>query len=238
YWTWGQDIIERAKKIRELEEGVLEETEIPSDYREPFIFRLFDNKVSVIVCAILIPIVLFSTYSMGTMEFHDPFAEDEDVPPPFDVDDYDITSGAPEEFPGTLAEGETTTKTVTIRIGDGEYLEEGEILKSITFELTWEDEGDEGIFNQWENQPDEFRLTASQGGNYTDTDSGQNPQGGMGSISITFEFDHDSTESINGTGEWLVEITLVSCGGFANPLYTDDSNSYELVMNTEIYSPQ
>ncbi len=243
YWTWGQDIIERAKRIRELEEGVSEETKIPSDYKEPFIFRLFDNKLSVIICALLIPIVLFSTFSMGTMEFRDPFAEDdEDVPPPFDAEDYDITSGTSEEFSGTLAEGETTTETVTIRIGDGEYLEEGELLKSITFELTWEDEPDlePGPFGQvsLENQPDRFNMIASSGENFTGTNSGENPQGGEGSIIVSFEFDHNSTESVVGSGEWVVEITLENCGDFGVPSPTDESNDYNLVMTSEIYTPK
>lgn len=238
YWTWGQDIIERAKKIKELEEGIDERSEIPSDYKEPIIFRLFDNKLSVVLCLILIPIVLFSTFTMGTLTFHPPGEEEEEIPP-FNVEDYNVIEGPSSEFDGTLQEGNTATETITIKIGEGEFLEEGELLKSITFELTWEDEGDEGIIITWENEPDEFSMTASSGENLTETKSGQNPHGDQGRISITFELSHDTAESTNGVGDWLVEVTLENCGGFGNnPLYTDDSNSYDLVVTTEIYTPK
>ncbi len=230
YWTWGQDIIERAKRIKEMEEGIEYKSELPSEYKEPIMFRIFDNKLSVIICAILIPIVLFSTFTMGTLTFYPP--EEEEEEPPFSLDDYIIIAGSSFGFDGTLQEGSSTSETVTTE------LNEGELLKSITFKLTWEDEGDQGPGQIWENQPDEFSMTASQGGNFTDTDSGENPQGGEGSLIITFEFDHESAESIIGTGEWLVEITLVSCGGFINPRFTDNSNSYDLVVTTEVYTPK
>jgi MFS family permease len=230
YWTWGQDIIKRAKRIKELEEGIDEKSEIPSDYKEPIIFKIFDNKLSVIICAILIPVVLFSTFTMGSLTFYPPEEEIEEEPP-FNVEDYIIIDGSSFTFDGTLQEGATTSETITIELNEGEF------LKSITFELTWEDEGDEGLFGQWENQPDEFSMTASQGAN-SDTTTGLNPQGGMGSITITFELDHDSAESINGTGKWIAEITLVNCGGFDIPLYTDNSNSYDLAVNTEVYAPE
>jgi MFS family permease len=238
YWTWGQDIIERAKKIKALEEGIDEKSEIPSDYKEPILFRIFDNKLSVIICAILIPIILFSSFSMGTLTFYPPEDDVEDGPPPFDVDNFDIIEGSSFDFSGQLQEGTSTTETITINVGEGEYLEEGEFLKSMTCVLTWEDEPDEGIlFNVWQNQPDQFSLRASLG-NDSDEGTGANPQGGEGSITVNLEFKHDTIESLNGTGEGIVEITLNSCGGYGNPIYTDNSNSYNLVVTTEIYTPK
>jgi len=230
YKTWGQDVIERARKIKEIEEGKTRDLGFPVDYKEPVMFRIFDQKISPIVPLLMVPLIIFGSYSFGTFDYIGP--EDDEVPPPFNLDDYIIEDGSFFEFDGTLSEGDTTSETITIE------LNEKELLKSIAFELTWEDEGDEGIFNQWVNQPDRFSLTTSLEGNFTDTESGENPQGGQGSIMIEFEFDHDSAESVIGTGEWIVEVTLVSCGGFVNPLYTDDSNSYELVVITEVYIPK
>ncbi|UCG69898.1 MAG: MFS transporter [Thermoplasmata archaeon] len=236
YWTWGQDIIERAKKIKEMEEGIDDTSEISSDYKEPIIFRIFDNKLSVVICAILIPIVLFTTFSMGTLTFYPPEEEVEEIPP-FNVEDYIVIDGPTFDFGGTLQEGESDSETIAITLGEGEILAEGELLKSISFELTWEDEPDQGTFITWENDPDEFSITASYGENITDTKSGQNPHGDQGSISITFELSHDTAKSTNGVGAWDVEVTLESCGGFGNhPLYTDNSNDYDLVVTTEIYS--
>ena len=42
YWTWGQDIIARAKRIKEMEEGISEQPVIPSDKKDPILFRIFD----------------------------------------------------------------------------------------------------------------------------------------------------------------------------------------------------
>jgi MFS family permease len=235
YWTWGQDIIDRAKKIKELEEGVSEEKSIPSDYKEPFLFQLFENKLSVVICAILIPIVLVSTYSMGTMEFRDPFAEDDEVVP-FDIDNYVIIEGSSFDFPGDLVEGGSDSESILIEVGDGEYLNDGELLKSIKFVLTWEDEGDEGVVGQHQNPPDEFSITVFLDENNTKTDSGSNPQGGEGSLELTFDFNHESAESVVGTGEWVWEVTLENVGDFASPRFTDNSNSYNLQVTTEIYS--
>ncbi|UCE75416.1 MAG: MFS transporter [Methanomassiliicoccales archaeon] len=245
YWTWGQDIIERAKKIKEMEEGTDEKSETPSDYKEPIIFQIFDNKLSVIVCAILIPIVLFSTFSMGTLTFYPPEEEEEELPA-FNVEDYNIIDGTSFGFSGTLSEGGSASETITIYIGEGEYLEEGEFLKSIRFELSWEDEPDQNVgpfgLISLENQPDEFLMSVAEGENFTKEDTGTNPHGGEGRIEITFNFDHDTIESINGTGEWEVEVTLDYCGDFEDPtgLYTevDNSNSYNLVAITEIYTPK
>ncbi len=231
YRTWGQDVIKRAKKIRELEEGEDRDLGIPSDYREPVMFRIFDSKITAVISLLLVPVVLIGSYSFGTFEYIGP--EEEVTTAPFDIEDYNIIDGPAFKFPTkTLQETETATETVTI-----EEIEGG-LLKSITFELTWEDEPDEGLFGQWENQADEFKLEASQGEIFTDSDSGQNPQGGQGSISLKFEFSHDSAKSVNGTGKWIAEVTLVSCGGFLNPLYTDNSNSYDLDVTTEIYVPK
>jgi len=242
YWTWGQDIIERAKRIKELEEGVSEETEIPSDYKEPIIFQLFEKKISVIICAVLIPIVLLSTYSMGTLEFNEPFADDEEGPFPFDVDNYDAAIRPLDEFTGTLDEGQSITLIEIINIGEDEFLIEGELLKSITFDLTWEDEADyqPGV-TPWENQPDEFILAVSEGENFTDDKSGANTHGSEGHITISFEFEHDLTDSLSGTGEWIIEVTLDFCGNHEHPIFplenADNSNNYDLVVTTEVYVP-
>jgi MFS family permease len=231
YWTWGQDIIERAKKIKELEEGVSEEKSIPTDYKEPFLFRLFDNKLSVVICAILIPIVLVSTYSMGTMEFHDPFAEEE-VPEIDWAEDYDLISSDPIAVSGESNEGEVTIESREINEAN---------IKSITFTLTWEDESN--IDARYNNEPDEFTLEVeSPDGEKHGPESGANPQGGQGSISITITFDPYIDPFLNGTGLYNITITCDYCGdqllwrpsiGLQDE--ADDSNTWELAIEYEYY---
>jgi MFS family permease len=219
YWTWG------------------EQSEIPSDKKDPILFRIFDSKLSVIVCLVLIPVVLFSTFTMGTLTFYTP--EDIDVGvPSFKLEDYTIVPRDLLSESGTLNVGQTATESITINMGETEFIKEGELLKSITAELTWTDEADEGIIIVWQNQPDEFSMTVFFEGNTTDSESGSNPQGGEGIIEITSDVDHDFTESENGLGEWVVDITLESTGGFGIPLYTDNSNSYDLKVTAEVYEPK
>jgi len=242
YWTWGQDIIERAKRIKELEEGITEESEIPADYKEPIIFRLFDNKMSVILCVILIPIVLITTFGMPRYNFIGPQEEEEEIVPPFDPTKFDIVDDISIDFGDNLPEGGAFSDAITIE------MENGEFLQSITFELTWQDEPDSSDPRAlYENQPDQFRLDVSYGNNASDTDSASNSQGGTGTISLTFDFSqgHDLINSINGTGDWTFEVTLMTCGNQepqVNPLglrdIEDNSNNFNLLITTRKYVPQ
>lgn len=239
YWTWGQDIIKRAQKIKELEEGTDNELKVDTGYREPLMFRIFDKKTTVFACMLLIPVILISTFSMGALTFYGP-EEDEEEIPPFIAENYNIIPGISDDFGGNLNEGGTTPETFNAE------MEENNFMQSITFELRWQDEEDikrVGVSPlTWENQPDEFSLTVTQGENFTKTDRGSNTHGSEGSITITFDFEHDNIESTNGTGEWLIEITLVNCGDFTNPplptTYPDSSNSFDLSITTEIYTPK
>jgi MFS family permease len=240
YWTWGQDIIARAKRIKEMEEGISEQTVIPSDKKDPILFRIFDSKLSVVICLVLIPVVLFSTFTMGTLTFYPP-EEVDDGPAPFDPIDYNIIPRDLLSESGTLNEGQSIIFTETIGIGEGQYLGEGEFLRSITFDLTWED----GVYQPgalvWDNQPDEFNMKVSEGTNFTDEKSASNPQNDEGRITVSFEFGHDTIQSHNGTGEWVIEVTLVLSGDYEHPFLPitnpDGTNDYNLVATTEVYTP-
>jgi MFS family permease len=234
YRTWGQDVIERARKIREMEEGVDKGLGVSDDYKEPRMFVIFDHKLTTVVPLLLIPVVLFGTFSYGTFSYIGPEEEVEEIP--FDIDNYLVIEGSSFDFPGDLVEGASDSESIIIEVGEGEYLDEGELLKSITFMLTWEDEGDEGVVGQHQNPPDEFSIMASLDENNTKTDSGSNPQGGEGSLELSFDFTHESAESASGTGEWVVEVTLENVGDFTSPRFSDNSNSYNLLVTTEIYS--
>jgi MFS family permease len=230
YWTWGQDIIERAKRIRELEEGVSDETEIPTDYKEPFIFQLFENKLSVIICAALIPVVLFSTFSMGTLEFQDPFEEDEDDRKLTDWSQYEIMTGDQVTLSGALQENSETVETIPV--------DENNVL-SITFILTWTDEPDQQYGPRtYVNEPDSFTLEVQAPDGSESRDTAMNPQGGTGEIFITMEYDPDIDPYLNGTGTYNVTIQLGECGDFFSngPIgFTDTENDWELAVEYEYY---
>ncbi len=230
YWTWGQDIIERAKRIKEMEEGIEYKPELPSEYKEPIMFRIFDNKISVVICVILIPIVLFSTFGMGTLTFYPP--EEEEEPEINWAEDYDLLTGDPISISGESNEGEEKLESREIKEAN---------IKSITFTLTWEDEPN--IDLRYNNEPDEFILAVESpdGKNYG-PQSGNNPQGGQGSIPITITFDPYIDPFLNGTGLYNITITCDYCGdqvlwrpslGLQDE--ADDSNTWELAIEYKYY---
>ncbi|UCH89864.1 MAG: MFS transporter [Thermoplasmata archaeon] len=232
YQKWGQDVIERAKRIAEEEEGKKAEI-IDDGYKEPFIFRLYETKAPILLSLIMIPIILFSTFSLGTFNYIGPEKEEE-VRPIFDINNYNVAPGLTADSGGTLAEGQTQTETMEIALAEGEK------LKSVTFELTWTDEDDyTRVVRTWENEPDEFELTASFGENVTNRTQGANLHGASQTISVTFEFDYEFDDEIKGAGIWEYSVRLIVAGDLTNPrspiLYTDDSNSYDLTISAEIY---
>jgi MFS family permease len=232
YWTWGQDIIERAKRIKEMEEGFSTEPKVPADYKEPIIFRLFENTYSVIICATLIPIVIIGTFSMGTMEFQDPFEEDDASGPRLtDWSQWSTGDGGPIISSGLLQENSETVETVEVS--------EPNVI-SITFTLTWTDEPDQQYaFRTYTNEPDTFSLKAqAPDGSESRQISGSNPQGASGELEITMEFNPDVDPYLNGTGTYNVTIELGECGDFFSngPIgFTDTENTWELSVEYEYY---
>jgi MFS family permease len=240
YWTWGQDIIERAKRIKALEEGEEKEPTIPSDYKEPALFRIFDSKISVIVCLILIPIVLVSTYGMGTMTFYPP-EEEEDEATGFNPDDYIISDGPMFEASGSAQEQSPTTETFIISSGEGEDLEEDELLRSITFILTWTDEPSDTGF---ENDPDEFSLEVETPNGTSFLEGPVSDNGGTGMVTISIDFDPEKDSMEDSIGSYAATIICVSAGDqhsmgpfgiFTTP---DTGNDYDLMVTSEVYTPK
>jgi MFS family permease len=234
YRIWGQDIQDRAKRIREMEEGKDEKEE--EKKKEPLFFKLFDSNLMMIIPLILVPIILIGTYNIGTKTFYGGLEDDDLVRPPFNIDDFEVSAITDDYSPGTLMEGASTTQMVTAEV------ENGQLIKSITFQLTWEDEDDfTRLLRTWENEPDEFDLTATfaDDENQTQSTSGANAHGSSQTIEVTFEFDYEYSDVSLGIGDWAVEITLTTAGDLTNPrspiLYTDDSNTYELDVIIELY---
>lgn len=250
YQFWGQDIINRAKRIREMEEGPSDQKTIviPKSVSEPFYFKVLDFKAATIVPLILIPIVLISTWAMGTNIYYPP--DDGDKEETFSLENYDVVAGEgmTEASPSPLSENSEATTAYTASPS------EGQLVKSITLTLTWTDEEDYqrvGFGRTWENQPDEFSFEASLAANPDDptttavnysSPTVSNTHGNPGVIETTITFDHTKKESKNGTGDWQIVIECGSCGDKTNPysalLYTDTGNTYELTITTEYYTPK
>ncbi len=240
YKAWGADIIERAKQIKIMQEGA---DALKDDKTTDFIFtKPFDFRISMLAPAIIIPTMLVITFMMPSSEF---LGGDEGgtgiVTPDFDIQNYDVTQSAEDQVgSANVNEGDTVIEVINITPA------EGQLVSSVTFTLTWQDEPDQRILlQQGENQPDEFEIRCTKDG-VSQRAQGQNardPNGGTGTITITLTFEHDSADSINGTGDYDVEITLIGAGDFtprfAGPLMRNDvSNGYTLTYSTEIYTPK
>ncbi len=197
YRSWGQDIIDRTRKIREEEEGIDEEEVV---YREPFLFKIFDYRLSTIIPLILIPIILFATFSLGTKTFYG-IDEDEEVII-VDWSEFQASSVGLEQE-GTLTEnGE---EQISILIPEKNII-------SVAFKLSWSDEPDSSPLH--ENEPDQFTLSVEPA-NGTEDSKGPiaNTVGSAGTINLEFDFfEEQKQEYLNGTGIFEVTVQLGTCG--------------------------
>ena len=184
YRTWGQDVLKRAKKIKELEEGEDKDLGIPSDYKEPVMFRIFDSNITAIVPLILVPIVLIGSFSFGTFEYIGP-VEDGEIEAINWTRDYDLLSAGLSPKTGSSNENSESVEAIVI---------EQDNLKSITFTLTWTDEPDNTPI--YTNNPDEFSIEAvAPNGTPASGGPSENIQGGEGKVSATLQYYPDKASS-------------------------------------------
>jgi hypothetical protein len=230
YQAWGAEIIERAKKIRLMEEG--EQADEMSKYKDPGFMKMFDHKLTTIIPLFFIPVILVATAGLGTLEYYG-YGEEagaEEGPTEFDADDYTTKTGAaisPED--GYMAEGSSETFKKKVEVG------KGELLKSVSVMLTWEDEPDAGVL--YTNQPDTFSVSVSFGEDVNETGESQS-----GTISIDKSFSPKRTNSKDGQGEWTIEVTMVQAGDQEGPgplgviPQSDGGNNYRLEVTTVVYT--
>jgi MFS family permease len=225
--AWGKDIVDRAKRIEAMEEGVVEK--VDDDYKEPVFFKLFDHRLTTIIPLILIPVILVLTYSIGTKTWYGVEEEEDVVFVPIDWSTYTLSSAEVEgDFSGTLGEGASAEETVEIDQNN---------LGSVTFTLQFPDEPDaDGRHN---NQPDVFSMDITYDGESIGSD-----QGPSGSFSIKIDIEPPNEDPYdNNTGEYMIEITCVSTGDhepfgpspFNLRTITDNGNDWTLSIEYEFY---
>jgi hypothetical protein len=133
------------------------------------------------------------------------------------------TSVLVEEQEATHATDWSGYTSATLPIGDiSDYTNEGDEwsgpvdigvpnVASMKFTLTWTDEADAGT--RYTNSPDTFVLEVTPP-NGTEEMSGAvaNPQGGAGTVSVSFEFKGTRDPFLNGTGAWDVVVKCTRAG--------------------------
>jgi hypothetical protein len=238
YRTWGQDVIARAKKIRELEEGP-EKLAAMEEYTEPVMFRIFERREIVIFPMLMIPVVLFASFGMGTHTYIGPEEEDEEEG--ITLDDYTVVTGPVFEFSGDAQEQGDSQETVTILSGEGENIAEGDYLKSITFTLTWTDE-DAGT--GFTNEPDEFSLKVETPNGTVFEEGPVSDNGGTGMVTISVKFMLEEAISGESTGTFTVTVICGVCGDehSIGPLglitNADNGNEWDMMVTSDVYSPK
>jgi len=209
YKAWGQDIIQRARSIAIAES---EDGHPPPAVIEPRIMRIFEKRATVVVPALIIPVVIFITYSMGTNIYYPPENEIEDVDISFDENVATISAN------GYSSEG--SGEPIPFNITDR--------LSYFNVTLTWQDEAVSGVFR--ENQADNFRivLTAPSGRIY----DGCSEESFTGRAEITFKATLESSEE---RGDWTLDVICVEAGDIKSRgpfgLWTfepDDGNEWSI----------
>jgi hypothetical protein len=193
YRAWGKEIIERAAKIKSEEEGIHID-EAREVHHEPFYLKFFDKRKSVIVPLMIIPIILFATFSVGTTTFY-----------------------PPEDGDGTTVKVIFTENSTQIGLAD--YTNEGSststtletqgILTWINVTFSWND--NEPAPRLQTNLPDEFEIEL-QSPNGTVESAGPSESG-----ALRINYQVNETESIGGS-DWNLVVSCVNAGDIVGPL--------------------
>ena len=195
YRTWGQDIIERARKIREMEEEICEE-EAP--YQEPFIFKIFDNKLSMVIPLLAIPIILFATFSLGTKVWYG--VEEDEIDEPI----VWVENTLPDSTTGYTDENSYSDITLTI---EGDNDKNHPKLVWVNCSLSWTDEGTS--YQLGINEPDEFQVSIIAPNDEIMAESGFS----TGSVSASVNLDHTvDGYNENYIGDWTIRVEAGECG--------------------------
>jgi hypothetical protein len=190
YRTWGQDIIERARRIREMEEGIDEDEE---DYKEPIFFKIFDNRLSMIIPLLVIPIILFASLSMGTKVWYG-VEDDEPIIIPLDeITILDSTTGYTDE---------NSYSDVILTLPEEDFR-----LTWVNCSLSWTDEG--SSYLQGTNDPDNFQVVVIAPNDEIMGESGFSTS----SVSVSVELNYTiASFKESYLGDWTIRVEAGNCG--------------------------
>ncbi|MFW3145528.1 MAG: MFS transporter [Thermoplasmatota archaeon] len=215
YRNWGQEIIDRAKRIRIEEEGEdsgEQSTDNPLSWKLHGFFR---NKGTTYLALGLIPVMVIGTFAFGTNIYYPP-------PPKEEVTVEVVWEEFSTEFlvNGNTNEGQITPVNFQF---DG-------LPKNISVSLEWEDEAPNRPFLQV-NNPDTFSidLFMPNGTNSLQSDSGASP----------LNIDYRAPDEIeNYEGLWRVDISCITAGDvegrfFGLTGYADNGNDWSMVISVD-----
>lgn len=219
YKSWGHEILERARKIKEREEG-LDESDLikehPTGMRR--LFNVVDLPAIRLVPLLLIPVVIVGTFALGTNVYTKP-TEDQ-------VKETGVQWQTDVEI--RLFDGYTNERQET----STELIPLGEPLW-INVSFAWDDEP---AVRLTQNQPDSFAVdlfapnqtAAADGGTGTST---------SGSGSISFNFNVASSGIVDKNGTWVLSVGCTDAGDVLGPfgvIVRDQDNGNDWSMTVSI----
>jgi len=213
YRSWGQDIIERAKRIREQEEGVTHEAKKADDPLSRTLTKMFTHGKTKYVALALIPLVLIATFSMGKDVYYPPDTGDGGdggVEVRWEQQTQTIS------FSGYSAEGGTTEESFGAQEG----------LKWINLTLTWTDEA---VRIPLQNRPDSMQVSLfAPNSSEPEETSGPSSEG---RLTISYEAPED--EALDG--QWRVVVGCTEADDIYGPAgilvrSQDDGNEWDVTV--------
>ena len=208
-------------------------------------YGFFFSKWTVLGTWAVIPLIILVGFSMNSVEYIG-LEDDDDTIPEFDIKTYEKIDGITHTFNGHVSENGVFLEEYTLT-----RPEDGSLISSISFKLTWTDEDDiRRIIRTFENEGDELGISVLLPSN---DETGQveisnssvvvrNTHGSPGEVTLQVDIVHDEISSINGTGVWEISIICGDCGDLRAPtpaltMYEDTGNTFSMTIEVSYLSP-
>jgi len=186
---------------------------------------ILPNKSATLPFLLLIPVVLISSFSLGSVTYFGVEGEGAWK----EEGEYVLTRVESDEMEGNrLLEGQSATYTLNLYTPS---------VKSLNITIKWVDEPDMRRFGrEYQNQPDYFAayLTPPNGTRIPFEEvTNPNPIGGEGELRVTYVYDGgERPPYYNATGDYIIEVQMVFAGDYRPRVgvigFQDDGNDFTI----------
>ena len=201
----------------------------------------YHSKWTVFGTWIMVPIIIFVGFSLDGVEYLNNI-EDTNSDENLDLELYEEIDGITSTFNGQVSENSIYDEDLSITAP-----EDGTIVSSIVFKLTWTDEDDvRRVIRTFENEGDELGITVflpenpetGQGAIEAQAPLVRNEHGANGEVILQVDISHDDINSLNGTGAWEISVICGDCGDLRSPnpaltMYEDTGNAFSMTVEVK-----
>ncbi len=208
-------------------------------------YGFFYSKWTVFGTWAVVPIIILVGFSLNNVDYIG-LMEDTDTTPDFDIRSYKEVDGVTHTFNGQVSENEAFLEEYTLN-----KPEDGSLINSISFRLTWTDEDDiRRIVRTFENEGDELGISVllplnDETGQVlisAESELTRNTHGSSGEVTLQVNIGHVDLESLNGTGVWEISVICGDCGDLKAPtpaltMYEDTGNAFSMTVEVVYLKP-